>query len=111
MIIALESLCIMDPEPRFKLVEAVQLRSTKEQGLVISCSLEGGEYWYKVRFTQRVDNVVEDDLEQQSPSGENLESLSAKGQWGMIQAFRSALVVERITNTNQSTVYAFRAQR
>jgi ATP-dependent helicase HepA len=41
----------------------------------------------------------------------SIENLAAKGKWGRIQAFPSALAVERITHANQSTVYAFRAQR
>ena len=96
---------------RFKAGDTVLLRTTRDAGRVESGSLDGGEYWYRVRFEKRVDNVVEDDLEPLPDSDESLESLAAKGKWGKIQAFRSALVVERITNANQSTVYAFRAQR
>jgi len=101
----------MKTKPRFNPGDTVLLRSTKEMGRVERGSLDGGEYWYRVRFTKRVDNVVEDDLEPLTESADTLEGLAAKGQWGRIQAFRSALVVERILNANESTVYAFRAQR
>ena len=40
-----------------------------------------------------------------------LEQLATHGRWGRVQAFRCAMAVERITNTNRSTVYAFNAQR
>src|SRR5262249_47411295 len=74
-------------------------------------ALDGGEFWYRVRFAKRADNIVEEDLEPLEDSADTLDGLAAKGKWGRIQAFRSALVVERILHANQSTVYAFRAQR
>jgi SNF2 family DNA or RNA helicase len=96
----------------FRSGDTVLLRSRKEMGRVQGDpSLEAGEYWYRVRFTRRVENVVEEDLEPLSDSADTLETLAAEGRWGKLQAFRSALIVERITNTNQSTIYAFRAQR
>ena len=98
-------------EPTFKAGDTVLLRSTKEMGRVDECALDGGEYWYRIRFAKRVDNVVEEDLESLDDEADCLESLAARSHWGRIQAFRSALAVERILNTNQSTVYAFRAQR
>jgi ATP-dependent helicase HepA len=99
-------------KPLFKIGENVLLRSTKELGRVErDATLDGGEYWYRVRFTKRIDNVVEEDLEPLVDPAETLESLTARGSWGRIQAFRSALAVERIINANQSTIYAFRAQR
>jgi SNF2 family DNA or RNA helicase len=102
----------MAQDPLFKSGETVLLRSTKEVGRVErDASLDGGEYWYRVRFTKRVENVVEEDLEPLVDPAETLESLTARGSWGRIQAFRSALAIERISNANQSTVYAFRAQR
>ncbi|HBI46033.1 MAG TPA: hypothetical protein DDY78_24735 [Planctomycetales bacterium] len=102
----------MAQQPLFKSGETVLLRSTKEIGRVErEASLDGREYWYRVRFTKRVENVVEADLEPLVNPAETLESLTARGSWGRIQAFRSALAVERITNANQSTVYSFRAQR
>lgn len=102
----------MPPQPRFKSGETVLLRSTKEMGRVEQdACLDGGEYWYRVRFTKRAANVVEEDLEPLEDPTETLESLAGKGSWGTIQAFRSALAVERITHANQSTLYAFRAQR
>lgn len=102
----------MAQHPLFKTGDRVLLRSTKEPGQVErDPCLDGGEFWYRIRFTKRVENVVEDDLEPLQDQSETLEILTAKGSWGKVQAFRSALAVERITHANQSTVYAFRAQR
>lgn len=102
----------MSERPKFKTGEAVLLRATKDLGRVEQDAiLDGGEFWYRVRFSKRVENVVEDDLEPLENPTETLETLTAKAGWGKVQAFRSALAVERITHTNQSTVYAFRAQR
>ncbi len=100
------------PPPAFKAGDSVLLRTTRDMGRV-----EGepermaGEYWYTVRFNRRVDTVVEEDLEELNAAGESLDALAAAGRWGRMQAFRSALAVERITNANQNTLYAFRAQR
>ena len=100
------------PPPAFKPGDSVLLRTTRDMGRV-----EGepermaGEYWYTVRFNRRVDTVVEEDLEGLSVAGDSLEELAATGRWGRMQTFRSALAVERITNANQNTLYAFRAQR
>jgi len=42
---------------------------------------------------------------------DSIERLAGQGRWGRIQSFRCALAVERITQTNRSTVYSFKAQR
>ena len=73
--------------------------------------LDMGEYWYRVQFSKRIENVVEDDLEALEGPAESLESITARGRWGRLRAFRTALTVERVTNSDQSTLYAFRAQR
>lgn len=72
---------------------------------------DAGEYWYRVRFVRRVENLVEDDLDPLDEADESLEQLAVNGRWGRIHAFRCALAVERITHTNRSTVYSFKAQR
>lgn len=96
----------------FKPGESVVLRSTLEMGRVEEPPrLEGGEYWYRVRFVKRSDNVVEDDLEAVGDSADTLESLASSGRWGRLQAVRCALGIERIRNTNRSTIYAFQSQR
>jgi len=98
--------------PRFRKGDTVVLRATLEPGRVERDPvLDGGEYWYRVRFVKRVENVVEADLDALSEGGETLESLAVSGRWGTMQACRCALAVERITNTNRSTVYAFKAHR
>ena len=73
--------------------------------------LDMGEYRYRVQFSKRIENVVEDDLEALEGPAESLESITARGSWGRLRAFRTALTVERVTNSDQSTLYAFRAQR
>jgi hypothetical protein len=51
-------------EPRFTQGEPVILRSTIEEGRIIAGPIrDAGEYWYKVRFGKRVENVVEEDLD------------------------------------------------
>lgn len=100
------------PQPLFKVDDKVLLRSTLEPGWIESEPLlEGGEFWYRVRFGKRRDNVVEDDLEALGDAEETLESLATGGRWGRLQAVRCALGIERIKHTNRSTIYAFQSQR
>lgn len=73
--------------------------------------LDGGEYWYRVRFVKRVERVVEDDLELPGVPDETIERLAIQGRWGRLQAFRTALTVARIEHDNRSTVYTFKSQR
>jgi superfamily II DNA or RNA helicase len=83
-----------------------------EMGKVVAHPvLDGGEYWYRVQFVHRVENVVEDDLDGLTEDYATLERLAQTGRWGTLQAFRCALAVERIRNTNRTTVYTYRAQR
>jgi len=98
--------------PIFKTGDSVLLRSTLELGVVEKePQLVGGEYWYRVRFVKRREDVVEDDLETLGDSEDTLESLASGGRWGRLQAVRCALGLERILNTNRSTIYAFQSQR
>lgn len=98
--------------PRFRLGDAVILRTTMEMGKIVADPvLDGGEYWYRVQFVRRVENVVEDDVDGLSDDYATLERLAQSGRWGTLQAFRCALAVERIQNTNRTTVYTYRAQR
>ena len=73
--------------------------------------LDGGEYWYRVRFKKRTDIVVQEDLEPRGDSAETIDQLAIQGRWGRLQAFRTALTVERIESDNRSTVFAFKSQR
>ncbi len=73
--------------------------------------LDGGAYWCRVRFRNRVDEVVEDDLDPLDESDLSIEGLMLAGRWGPLRAFRSALAVERISHSSQNTVYSFRSQR
>lgn len=96
----------------FKKGDSVTLRSTLEMGRIENDpQLEGGEYWYRVQFVRRVENVVEDDLEAVGDLADTLQSLVADGRWGRLQAVRCALGIERIQHTNRSTIYAFQSQR
>ncbi len=98
--------------PLFKINDSVVLRSTLEMGRIeAEPQLDGGEYWYRVRFVRRCDNVVEDDLDAIGESEDTLESLASSGRWGRLQAVRCALGIEQILNTNRSTIYAFQSQR
>jgi SNF2 family DNA or RNA helicase len=73
--------------------------------------LYGGEYWYEVRFGERAQRLVEDDLDPMEEQGATLKDLAAQGAWGQLGAFRTALAVERIRKANRSTVYSYRARR
>jgi SNF2 family DNA or RNA helicase len=98
--------------PKFVKGDSVLLRTTRELGRVEEPPrLDGGEYWYKVRFSKRPENIVEDDLEPLTSTDESIEALALSGQWGRLQAFRCALAYERIRNQNHSTIYSFRSQR
>jgi superfamily II DNA or RNA helicase len=100
------------PEPSYKRGESVVLRSTREMGRIEDEPLrDAGEFWYKVRFVKRVENVVEDDLDPVDNAEQSIQHLVHLGRWGRIRAFRCALAVERIIHTNRSTVYAYQAQR
>lgn len=99
-------------QSQFKKGDTVTLRSTLELGRVeAEPQLIGGEYWYRVQFSKRVENVVEDDLDGVSELDNSLESLVSQGRWGRLQAIRCALGIERIQHTNRSTIYAFQSQR
>lgn len=101
-----------EPKALFKIGASVILRSTHEMGHVeAGPQLDAGEFWYRVRFVKKVENIVEDDLAEISKFEETLESLTSTGRWGRLQALRCALGIERIQHTNRSTIYAFQSQR
>jgi len=92
--------------------DTIILRSTREAGRIEgNPTLDGGERWYRVRFTKRVDNIVEEELDPLGNTEQTVEQLTKDGCWGSIQSFRTALAVERITHENRSTVYSFNSQR
>lgn len=103
----------MPPSPLFRNGDTVLLRSNRALvgRIMRDPELDGGEFWYRVRFTESVQNVVEDELELLGEDDDSIERLAGQGRWGRIQSFRCALAVERITQTNRSTVYSFKAQR
>ena len=99
-------------QAKFGLNDAIVLRANMEIGKVVASPvLEGGEFWYRVQFIHRVEYVVEEDLDALTDDFLSLEQLARAGRWGKLQAFRCALSVERIKNTNRTTVYAYRALR
>jgi superfamily II DNA or RNA helicase len=73
--------------------------------------LDAGEYWYRVRFVRRIENVVEEDLDAVDEGDSSLIELAMRGRWGRISAFRCALAIDRITYSSKNTVYTYRAQR
>ena len=90
----------------------VKHRGSGELGLIAGAPMKhGGEYWYRVRFSSRVEKIPEDDLEALSDFPTTPLNLAMEGAWGRLATFRSALVTERIRSTNRSTVYSFRSQR
>lgn len=98
--------------PLFQSGAEALLRSTKERGRIErEPSLDGGEYWYRVRFQKRVENIVEGDLEPVGAVGDSLDAIVLSGRWGRLAAFRVAIAIERITRASQNTVYSFKAQR
>jgi superfamily II DNA or RNA helicase len=103
----------MSDTARFRKGASVILRATREHMGRVEADpvLDGGEYWYRVRFVNRIENVVEEDLDEVDQNDNSIEQLATHGRWGHIEAFRTALTVERITNTNRNTVYAFKSQR
>ncbi|MGF1583061.1 MAG: SNF2-related protein [Gemmataceae bacterium] len=102
----------MSTNPIFQSGDPVILRTTRELGAVVDePELDGGEYWYRVKFEKRIENCVEEDLEPVEDTDQSIRSLLIAGKWGRLQAFRTALAVERITHINRSTVYSFKAQR
>ncbi len=102
----------MKDTPRFNRGDAVVLRSTREMGRIERDPvLDAGEFWYRVKFVRRAENIVEADLDPLDDADDSVEQLVKHGRWGRIRAFRCALAVERITQTNRSTVYSFKAQR
>ena len=102
----------MNPTPLYGPGDSVLLRSTKEMGRIVKPGiLSGGEYWYDVRFSKRPEKVVEEDLEPLPSKELSLEDLVLAGKWGRIGAFRTAVALQRLAAPDQTTVYAFRAQR
>lgn len=99
--------------PLFRKNDTVLLRSNRALvgKITREPDLDGGEYWYRVTFAKGSEIVVEEDLELLTEDDDSVESLVSQGRWGRIQSFRCALAVERITQTNRSTVYSFKAQR
>lgn len=102
----------MSVSPKFQKNEAVVLRSTQEMGQVEADPvLDGGEYWYRIRFVKRVESIVEEDLESPGAPDETIDGLAIEGRWGRLRAFRTALTIARIESANRSTVYAYKSQR
>ncbi len=100
------------PNPLFNKGETVVRRATNELGRVEEePEREAGEYWYRIRFNNRTEQLVEESLDFVATDEETVESLALGGSWGDMRAVRCALGIERILNKNRSTVYAFQSQR
>lgn len=98
--------------PRFRKDANVVFRATNEVGKILEDpERSAGEFWYRVRIGRRLESIPEEDLDELHLESESIQSLSGKGKWGQLDAIRCALAIERIVNTNRSTVYAFQNQR
>jgi ERCC4-related helicase len=96
----------------FSLGDTVVSRHSRDVGRIIAEPvLDAGEYWYSVAFDRRRESVVEEDLEPLEAADETIADLIQAGRWSPISAFRCAMTIERMRNTNRSTLYAFRSQR
>jgi ATP-dependent helicase HepA len=103
----------MTTNAKFTPGDQVLLRSSMEPGEVVAGpKIVGGEAWYQVKFDAKFKWSVEDDitLRPQKP-GETIEDVVKAGRWGRMQAFRSAMAVDRITKASHETLFAFRSQR
>ena len=101
------------PAPRFKANDPVVLRGSREMGRVVSIlAYDDGEWWYRVQATGgRIARCPEEDLDAPDPADDAIETLVERGRWGTLEAFRRAMAVERISNSNRSTIYAYNAHR
>jgi ATP-dependent helicase HepA len=101
------------PGPRFRVGDCVLPRANRSQVGRISEEpvRDGGDWWYRVRFANRADNLIEDDLDPLDDGDRSIGDLARRGRWGRLEAFRLALTVERIARANRSTVYTFNAHR
>ena len=99
-------------ESTFKKGDAVLLAHSNEMGVVAEePTLRRGEFWYVIQFNNRKEKVVEQDLSAPPTNEADLSSLAREGKWGRLQAVRCALGLERLQNTNRSTIYSYQAQR
>ena len=97
---------------QYKKNDAVLLAHSNEMGVVAEePSLRRGEYWYVIQFNNRKERVVEQDLSLPPSNDADLASLAREGKWGRLQAVRCAIGLERLQNTNRSTIYSYQAQR
>jgi SNF2 family DNA or RNA helicase len=99
-------------ESLYKKSHAVLLAHSNEMGVVAEePTLRRGEFWYVVQFNNRKEKVVEQDLSAPPSNDADLASLAREGKWGRLQAVRCALGLERLQNTNRTTIYSYQAQR
>jgi SNF2 family DNA or RNA helicase len=101
------------PQPLFNDGDAVVKSSSAELGTIHGTPRRvAGDYWYKVRFVARAENVVESNLRHLPTSPSTIEELAETGAWGRLRTFRSAMSFARLKGeNNRNTVYTFRAQR
>ena len=106
----------MPPPPRFKQGDSVLWIQSRELGggeVAAPPERDDGEYWYRVRFRNRVETMVEAHLEPLSGPDQTLDEIAKAGRWGNIEAFRQAVAVERFRQRkdDRSTIYSFRNQK
>ena len=100
------------PEPKFaEGAQVLNARELNEHGVVVGPPEWDQGWWYRVRFSARSVDLMENELVPVAQQADTVESLARVGQWGLFSAFRRAVAVDRILNQNRSTVYAYRSNR
>lgn len=98
--------------PLFGKGDKVRKATTLELGFVSEDpELDAGDYWYKIIFGHRSEQIPEEELlplEMETPT---VSSLIQSNRWGKLDAFRCAIALEKLTDPSRNTVYAYNAQR
>ena len=98
--------------PLFKKGDKVRKGTTLELGFVsVEPELDAGDYWYKITFGHRSEQIPEEELIPLEEDAPTISSLVKSNRWGRLDAFRCALALEKLTDPSRNTVYAYNAQR
>jgi len=98
--------------PLFNNGDKVRKGTTLELGFVSAePELDAGDYWYKVTFGHRSEQIPEEELIPLEDDVPTIVSLVTENRWGRLDAFRCALALEKLTDPSRNTIYAYNAQR
>ncbi len=98
--------------PLFRKGDKVRKGTTLELGFVSAePELDAGDYWYKITFGHRSEQIPEEELIPLEEDAPTISSLVKSNRWGRLDAFRCALALEKLTDPSRNTVYAYNAQR